>query len=51
MTVTYRDSLGYVSVEVNSGVTFYNGVAMFECGEEDYTVDMKNLVCIENGEN
>ena len=51
MTVTYRDHLGYVTVEVNNGVQFYNGVAMFECGEEDYAVDMKNLVAIEKGEN
>lgn len=48
MTVTYRDELGYVQVEVDSnGIQFTDRYAYFSSDEKEYKVKIENLVSME----
>lgn len=45
MTVTYRDELGYISVEIDPyGVQFLDGEAYFSANREEYRIKLENLV-------
>lgn len=54
MIVTFRDSLGYISVEVDQyGISFSQSndggiFAMFSDGEKDYKISATDLLSIKN---
>jgi hypothetical protein len=53
MIVTFRDSTGLVSIEVDEcGIDFDSALqlALFSDGNTDYKVPVKNLVSIYNGD-
>lgn len=47
MFVVYRDELGFVKVVVdNNGIQFLDGHAYFGNDEDDYKINMNDVVCV-----
>lgn len=51
MVIKFRDHIGWICMLTDYVVFDDNGNACFSCGDEDYTVPVKNVAMVEDWEN
>ena len=51
MVIKFRDHIGWICMLTDYVVFDDNGNACFSCGNEDYTVPVKNVAMVEDWEN